>query len=522
MRTWQAVIVGIVVILLGVAAIGVAFMTNRPPERKPPQNLAMLVDTIPVTTEDVVFSVNSQGLVEPRTETTLVSEVGGKIESISPKLVAGGFFKRGEVLLTIDQSDYQTAARRAEASLASRRAQLSQAQAQTDQARKDWNKLNPGRGEPNDLVLRLPQLEDAEANVRAAEADLAKARRDLERTRVRAPYDGIVKEKRVDLGQFVSPGTPVALVAGVEVAEIRLPIADSELAYLPLPRNTRADTGLDIPVTLQAATGGQQQIWQASITRTEGVIDRSTRQIYAVAQVEDPYRLQSDGQPLRFGTFVDATIQGIQADDVKALPRYTLRPDGTVLIATEENTLEVRPVDVSRSTPETVYISSGLEAGDRVITTAIEAPIPGTEVMSREDEARRVAQQRQDRSGDGSATESAQDGSAESAQPSIDSDGDTEVADLDTATDGSEEARSTAGPDESNFDAGLMDNLNGETGGSDPSGQPDETGLAAEVRTELPDSDPDTEQGESLDDLKQNLQNHSGNDGEGKANGGHI
>ena len=497
MRTWQAVVLGIVVILVGLSAIGIAYVTNRPAERKPPEKLAMLVDTLPVTAENVTFTVNAQGLVEPRTETALVSEVGGKIESISPKLVAGGFFKTGEVLLTIDQSDYETAARRAEANLASRQAQLSQAQAQTEQARRDWDKLHPGEGEPNDLVLRLPQLEDARANVRAAEADLAKARRDLERTRVRAPYDGIVKEKRVDLGQFVSPGTPVALIAGVEVAEIRLPIADSELAYLPLSEgnqtSAQADTGLDIPVTLRAAAGGTQQTWQARIVRTEGVIDRNTRQIYAVARVEDPYRLDEDaeGRPLRFGTFVDATIQGIEVSNVKALPRYTLRPDGTVLIASEDNKLEVRPVEVSRSTPETVYIASGLETGDQVITTAIEAPIPGTEVMNREDEARRVAQQRnnRDRSQDDSAPEQA----GENAGSDVQSTDDADLAETESA--------------DEEFDANLMENLN-----TDQAEDSKSTGVAA--RNDEPSDEPDNEGDlESLDDIKRDSLESNGGRG---------
>ena len=120
--------------------------------------------------------------------------------------------------------------------------------------------------------------------------------------------------------------------------------------------------------------------WEAEIVRTEGVVDEGSRVIYAVAEVVDPYGVlgRSTGTELKMGSFVRAEIQGLRADNVIVLPRSVLSADNTVLIANEERLLEIRPVIVVRAEPRSVYISDGVRAGERVITTSMDAPIPGT------------------------------------------------------------------------------------------------------------------------------------------------
>jgi RND family efflux transporter MFP subunit len=370
---------GLIGLSVVVVAVLIAIAQSKHPERKDPAAQAVLVEAIPAELSTLNFVVHSQGAVEPRTETTLVAEVSGQIVSVSPNFIAGGFFREGEVLLQIDPSDYETALLRAQAALASRRAQYADQKARSEQALKDWQNLGR-QGEPSDLVLRKPQLAEAQAGVQAAEAELQEAERDLQRTRIRVPYDGLVREKRVDVGQFVSPGTPLGVTFAIDIAEIRLPLSGNDLDYLNLPSATRLDNAQRVPVTLTADEGGVGGAWQSQIVRTEGVIDRTSRVLYAVAEVVDPYgMLGRSAQPeLRMGTFVRAEIQGRQAEDVVVLPRAVLRPDRTVLIANAERRLEVRPVTVARAEPRKVYISSGIEAGELVITTSMDAPIPGT------------------------------------------------------------------------------------------------------------------------------------------------
>jgi RND family efflux transporter MFP subunit len=369
--------------LIGISIVAVVIMVliarGKQPERKDTANQAIRVDAIPAKITSLNFSVFSQGSVKPRTETTLVAEVAGQIVSVSSNFISGGFFREGEVLLQIDPSDYQTALLRAQAALAARKAQLADQQARSDQALKDWTNL--GReGEPSDLTLRIPQLAEAKAGVQAAEAELQEAERNLRRTRIKVPYDGLVRNKKVDVGQYVAPGTPLGVTFAIDKAEIRLPLSNSDLAYLDLPSATRLDKAHRVPVKLSTEGVGTGREWRSEIVRTEGVVDVSSRVLYAVAEVVDPYGVlgQSSQPELKMGTFVRAEIQGLRAENVVILPRSVLQADETVLVANDERKLEIRQVTVLRAEPRNVYISDGLKGGELVITTSMDAPIPGT------------------------------------------------------------------------------------------------------------------------------------------------
>jgi len=370
---------GLIIISVIVVVGMVTVARGKRPDIKESANQAVRIDAIPAEIASLNFSVFSQGTVKPRTETILVAEVAGQIVSVSSNFISGGFFREGEVLLQIDPSDYQTALLRAQASLAARKAQLADQQARSDQALKDWTNLGR-QGDPSDLTLRIPQLAEAKAAVQAAEAELQEAERDLTRTRIKVPYDGLVRSKKVDVGQYVTPGTPVGVTFAIDRAEIRLPLSDGDLAYLDLPSATRLDKAHRVPVKLTADGAGTGGEWQAEIVRTEGVVDEASRVIYAVAEFTDPYGvLGESAQPeLKMGTFVRAEIQGLRADDVVVLPRSVLQADDTVLVANDERKLEIRQVSVLRAEPRSVYISAGLGAGEMVVTTSMDAPIPGT------------------------------------------------------------------------------------------------------------------------------------------------
>lgn len=383
---WRRVLLPVIILLLAVvvAVVMVVFRPDPPANDPPP--IAQLVETMTVTAEPVRYTINSQGTVRPRTETTLVSEVTGKIVRLSDNFVVGGFFNAGEELLRIDQSDYQAALISAEANLASAEATLAEEQARSEQALRDWDNLNLVTGrqgrEPSALVLRKPQLAQAEASVRAAEAALMQARRDLERTSISLPYAGIVRSRSADIGQFVSIGTSLGAAFAIDIAEIRLPLTDEQQSFLQLPDSgVQSTSDQSAPaVRLSARVGSRMRHWEGRIVRTEGQVDEATRMIYAIAAVTDPYgRLGTErSAPLTVGTFVQAEIDGITAEKVIALPRALLREDGTVLIAGADNELAIRKVEVDRATAETAFIRSGLNDGDRVITTAVTTPIPGT------------------------------------------------------------------------------------------------------------------------------------------------
>jgi len=383
----------IVLIPLGIIALSVfgamaMFALREEPEKKPAAERRLLVEAVPVELTSVAIRVPSQGTVRPRTETTMVSEVSGKIVKVSANLVAGGFFRRGDVLLQVDPADYDVNVKQAKARVAQAKAQLAQEQARSDQALKDWNQLGR-KGQPNELVLRRPQVAEAAANVDAAEADLLRAKRDLEKTKIRAPYNGLVRSKAADVGRYVTPGTPVASTYAVDSVEIRLPLSDADLAFLDLP--SIRDSSVQPQVLLTASVGGQRQEWLATIVRTEGVIDERNRVTYAVAQIDDPYQLSDSNEPaapvLPIGTFVEADIAGIWVENVALLPRHVLREDNSVLLVGSESQLELRRVTVLRADERYAYIIDGLSPGDRLITSAVNVPIPGMALAVAEDDS---------------------------------------------------------------------------------------------------------------------------------------
>lgn len=375
----KIVLPSVLMIALAVAAV-VMLARNRPapPEREPTVT-AMMVDVIEAESSVGHFSVEAQGTVQPRTETTIAAEVSGRLVDVADNFTAGGFFHAGETLAEIDPSDYEAALLQAEAELASAQSRLADESARSEQARLDWQRLHGSDREPGDLVLRLPQVAGAQAAVQAAEASVLRARRNLERTRIALPFDGLVRARQVDLGQFVTTGTPLAVVFAVDVAEVRLPLSDRDMAFLDLPAPGETVATEPVPVTLRGRVGGRSAAWEAQIVRTEGVVDEATRLVHAVAEIRDPYGLleASRETPLAMGTFVEAEIRGRTSVGLIRLPRGALRDGNSIYLVDADNELEIRTVEVLRTTPESAYVRNSLKPGDRVITTAIQAPIPG-------------------------------------------------------------------------------------------------------------------------------------------------
>jgi len=377
-----------VIIAAAIALFALMIAGNERPERRTAEPASMLVEVIRPTVNHDRFIVSGQGTVQPRNQTTVVSEVTGRIVSLAEEFNAGGFFEAGTELARIDPSDYEAALLAAEADLAAARATLADEQARSDAARNDFERLYGTDREPSDLTLRLPQLARAEAAVQAQEAAVMRARRNLERTRIRLPYDGMVVRRDADLGQFVQAGSTLGVTFATDIAEVRLPMSDRDLSFLDLPPATQRDT-LRRPVTLTATVSGRPGSWPATLVRTEGVVDENTRLTYLVAEIEDPYALDADGaeRALPIGTYVEAAIPGREAAGLIVLPAEAVHGGNQVYVANADDQLEVLTVDIVRKTSDRVYIDNAIGADDRIVTTAIPAPVPGLRLRIREEES---------------------------------------------------------------------------------------------------------------------------------------
>ncbi|MFN3710717.1 MAG: efflux RND transporter periplasmic adaptor subunit [Alishewanella aestuarii] len=363
----------IILISAVVVAIGLGAM-RKPPAKVVEQRLPLLVNTIELAPQDLTYRIASQGTVSPKLETTLMSEVNGRIIRVAENFVAGGFFKKGDLLVQVEPADYLTAVKAAEAALAGAKAQLEEERARARVAETEWRSFTEGKAPA--LGLRQPQLASALANVQSKEAELERAQRDLARTEIRAPYDGMVRSRMANLGQFISRGSQLGMILGTEVAEVRLALTDTDFGFLPQQQAQVQQ----IPVILSATIAGQPLQWQANIVRTEGVLDERSRVIYAVAEIQDPYQREGTGIPLQFGRFVQAQISGIAATQVTKVPRHLLRPGNQLLVVDAEQQLQFRQVQLSRADADFAYIGSGFEAADRLVISPVTNPLAGTQV----------------------------------------------------------------------------------------------------------------------------------------------
>jgi RND family efflux transporter MFP subunit len=372
------------ILALGIAG-GLALAHGRPaqvPQR--PARLAPLVRVMSAAHTDLQLTVQAHGTVMPRTESDLVPEVAGRVVGISPALAAGGFFARDDVLLEIDPRDYVSAIARGEARLRRARSELALAQANLERRRA----LSDGG------VASVSALDEAEnaALVARATLDEAKvavedARRGLERTKLRAPFAGRVREKRVDVGQYVSPGQAVARLYAVDYAEVRLPIPDAELAHLGIPLDSRlAVVPAPEPpmVVLRTRFAGAEREWRGRIVRTEGEIDSRSRMVHVVARVDDPYGVgaETSGAPLSVGLFVDAEILGRRLSDVFVLPRSALREGDRIFTVNDTEQLQSLAVEVLRAEGDHVVVRAEMIEGMRVCVSELRTATEGMRVRT--------------------------------------------------------------------------------------------------------------------------------------------
>nr|WP_283104299.1 efflux RND transporter periplasmic adaptor subunit [Shewanella gelidimarina] len=368
--TKKQIILPVVVIALGVAGfIGMSAL-KKPPEEKPEIDTTPLVSVQAVEIKPMDFSVNSYGVVAAKYETELVSQVNGEIVYLSDKFVRGGFVKKGDILAKIDPSDYDAALIDAQASMASARATLVQEKAFGKVAEAEWKRIKDGV--PTELSLRKPQLAQEIAKLNSSEAGLKRAKRNVERTIIKAPYDSLIESRKIGLGSYVSMGTQLGKVLSTADAEIRLPIADKEIQFLN-------NKGKNAEVILKGDFAGKPQEWKATIVRSEGVIDSRSRMTYLVAEVSDPYGLKSKMNELRYGTYVTATIEGLHAGQVTEVARH-LVINNQVAVIDDKGVLRYKDVTIVRQMGSKVIITDGLDVGMNVITSALDYPIEGMQL----------------------------------------------------------------------------------------------------------------------------------------------
>lgn len=375
------IIIPFLVLLAGIS-ISWAIVVQRPSlKTEVPASQVPLVQAVQVEPQTVKLNIHSQGVVVPRTEIDLVPEVAGQIFYIHPSLVAGGFFEAGDILLTIDPRDYDYAISEALARIAEAQRQVTMEEAQAEQARNEWQVL--GEGEPTPLTMREPQLAEARAKFKAAQADLAHARLQRSRCEWRVMFSGRVRNMRIGLGQYVQSGEKLARLYATDVAQVRLPLTTDQVAYFDLLLNDQhTDPATAAKVTLSAMFAGSVRHWEGRVIRTEGALDEETGLLHAVAEVRNPYSGNTGSPPLMPGLFVKAEIEGRELHDIFILPPNSVNTAQEALLIDGNNKLRIKRLDILRSDADRIIVRDGLKRGNRVVISHVDFPIEGMSVRT--------------------------------------------------------------------------------------------------------------------------------------------
>ena len=370
-------------IALGIVVSVVLFMSRPKVEHKPLNIKPPLVTVTEVRASNQSIPVFTRGTVTPGTEIQLMSEVSGQVLELSPNFANGGFFRKGEVLIKVDPIEYEVNIKRAEASKAQAYQAYLQAKAERDARSRVKNNSSA-------LAKYEVQFNQAKAQLEAAEAELQAVKLQRDRTTVRAPFDGRVRLAALNVGQYVRPGQQMGSIYAVDVAEVRLPLSDRQLSLVDVPNRFQDALTRKLPeVTLTEKFAGRTYTWKGQVVRAEGGVDERNRLLYVVAQVHDPYAADPNqpGRPeLVAGSFVEATIDGRRFEKVFEVPRKALRNSSQLWVVDGNNQLRERDVAIIYKGKDSIYISSGLQDGDRVVLSQMDIAVDGMTVRTKAEE----------------------------------------------------------------------------------------------------------------------------------------
>jgi len=372
----------VAIVLFGAAAI----ILNNPPQsgvRKTPPMAKISVQVETVQSQDFPIVLSSYGEAKAATQSMLVSQVAGQIVKVSEAFRSGSIVKQGDVLVSVDDRDYRTAVMSAEANLLDAQRSVVEERARAKQAILDWKTLGR-KDEPNDLVLRKPQLMAAEARLKAAEADLSKAKLALERTQIKAPYDGRVLQHKVDVGQFINTGTQVAELYANDYVEVRLPLCNCDLDFIEL--DNIGSGGIKPKVQFYSNLNSDRQ-WTGHVSRVDSAIDASSRQLHVIARIDRKLAEQGLSSEIKIGEYLTADIQGKTIPNAIVIPNKAIYQSSFVYIV-EEGLLQRKDIEIVWQNNDVAMIGTGLQAGDKLVLTPLGQVTSGTRVS--------IAEQKQD------------------------------------------------------------------------------------------------------------------------------
>ncbi len=386
-RRWLRTGLPLLVLLAGIGIALVLVETAPKARREPLPSQARLVEVQPVTLSDAVAEIEAMGTVVPALEVVLQPQVSGEVLTINDELVPGGRFRKGDELLRIDPADYELALRQRQSELAQAQSNLRIEQGQQAIAQREFELLGESTaGEDSALMLRKPQLQAVRASLSMAEAALERARLDLARTRIRAPFNAIVQSREVNAGTRVTPNSTLATLVGTDRYWLELSVPVDQLQWLQIPGVT-GKAGSTVRIYNESAWG-KERFRRGRVIRLAGDLENEGRMARLLVAVDDPLGLQpahADAPILLLNSYVRTVIEGKTLTGVIRLDRSLLRGEDRVWVMGADGRLQIRNVAIPFRGADSVLVTDGLAAGEQLVTTDLAAPVEGMVLRSDSD-----------------------------------------------------------------------------------------------------------------------------------------
>lgn len=352
------------------------------PEQKPTEQQGPLVTAAEVQATRRPIMIQAQGSVIPARVVEVQPEVSGQIVSQHPHLIPGGVIEAGETLVQIDERDYRLRVEQQQAAVERAAYQLQVELGRQSIAEREWKllekRVKTKTGEAGrDLALRKPQIRNARAELAAAKSAVRQARLSLERARIKAPFNAMIRAESVEVGQVVAPGRPLATLVGTDAFWVQISVPETDLRWIPLP-DADGEGGAKVKISPLGRAGAPRA---GRVVQLLGDLDPVGRMARLLVEVRDPTVATAEGAPpLLLGAFVEVSIEGRAVEGVIPVPRVAMRPGDELWIARDDNTLEIRKVEVAHRTRDEVLVRAGVKPGERVITSRVAAPITGMKI----------------------------------------------------------------------------------------------------------------------------------------------
>lgn len=364
-----------IIIFLGVLGSKLLQYFSDTPEKVAPKKKVLPVEVIDIESTSSRVAVTAYGTVEASRSLEIRPQVSGHVVKVHPDFEVGGRIKAGEVLFEIDPRDYEIAVDAARANLAQAQFLLKQEQGNQVVAKREWELLSSELDSVNELniqlALREPQLKEKRAALLAAQGQLKKAQLDLERTRIKAPFNILTLEEIAEEGQYLSPQSIAARVVATDEFYIQAKLPRDTLRWV-------SDSDDQAFRVVQDTGDGNSSVRAGVFIRNVGSVDPMGRMAKLLLSVKSPLDPPPGLAPLLLGSYVRIEIDGKELKDTIRIPRAALREGSRVWTVGRELLLQYKNVEVIFSKEDSVYIQGEFSEDEKIITSPLKNALKGT------------------------------------------------------------------------------------------------------------------------------------------------